>query len=229
LISKSSSRSYTVPTLSADSAGQLPTRSSSVDDAGSFAIDGDSLSIPLGKISKRQSLNPGLRLAQSIENRAPSDLSLQHSPLLEELHSTPDPASAVPSPALISTGSLGAHAQASSIPSNIPQEITNGFVTDQYGQSHQFLCRSILLNVVQAPSALLPIRRPTTNDLAPIRLFQVMWTRMVARPMTATRKGFLQLCLFQLSLSMGQRIMGKVKADLNLSNFHSMMIRPSLI
>lgn len=112
-----------------------------MDDAGLFLIDGDSLTVPPSKNSKRQSLNPGLRLAQNTEAIEPIDPSLPQSPVPVDFYSPPDPVSTVASPALISKGNLGAHAIASSIPSSstVPQEVSNGLVTDTYGQKYLLL------------------------------------------------------------------------------------------
>lgn len=108
------SRSYTTPTLSADgSIDAPPQRSSSMDDAAA----GPSLNVPTSRSNKRRSLNPGLRLAEQEPGLAASNPASPNPGGLYSPAFSVD-SSTMPSPGLVTTGSMAAQASSHSVPSN---------------------------------------------------------------------------------------------------------------
>ncbi|KAG8834708.1 hypothetical protein FRC17_007614 [Serendipita sp. 399] len=132
-------RSQTVPILGVDDPIAPPLRSSSMDDtAHEQNIGASSLNVPTNRGAKRRSINPGLRLAESAAASSEST-TRQNSPTTTDLYS---PAfsveSAVPSPGLVTTGSVAAQESSRAI-TTIPGHETAGRVPNEDDGDHTFI------------------------------------------------------------------------------------------
>ncbi|CAG7850642.1 SubName: Full=Uncharacterized protein {ECO:0000313/EMBL:CCA68331.1} [Serendipita indica DSM 11827] len=125
------SRSQTVPVLGVDSMIAPPQRSSSMEEP---SKEFGSLNVPTSKSAKRRSINPGLRLADS--NGLVPNSSQQLSPTQSDLYSPAfSSESAVPSPGLVTTGTVAAQAPSHSVSSTLSKELPEKSRTTDWNSS----------------------------------------------------------------------------------------------